>query len=131
MANNRSPIVFSVRRAIPKGLGASSAEWRQTLSQAVRPIRSPAVNGDTEFKVEATFHLLPQDKWHLVDLDNLAKVLLDTLFKPRHPPVLEDGSRFLFDADDGQVIELTLRKRLVDEEKEQGVDVRVTWTPGG
>jgi Holliday junction resolvase RusA-like endonuclease len=120
MRPNRGPIVLGVRRITPKGLGGSNEAWRQALLEASQKIPSPRVGPEAEFTVEATFCLLPQDRWHLVDLDNLAKPLLDTLFRPRQAPASADRPRRLFDADDGQVVELILRKKVVQEERDQG-----------
>jgi Holliday junction resolvase RusA-like endonuclease len=130
MRARKGPIVVAVRGTTPKGLNARNQEWKAGLEEASQKIHGPRVNPETEFSVEATFHLLPQDEWRLVDLDNLAKPLLDSLFRPKKLPA-PDGTKRLFEADDGQVVELILRKTVVTEERDQGVEVRVTWTEAG
>jgi len=63
-----------------------------------------------------------------VDLDNLAKPILDTLFHPRHPQV-KDMSLIgaLFDVDDDRIFKLNLEKRLVTPDTEEGIDVTIAW----
>jgi hypothetical protein len=63
-----------------------------------------------------------------VDLDNLAKPVLDTIFKSRHSQVKDPYlTGALFEVDDDQVIRLRLEKGEVTYTSEEGVDVAVTW----
>ena len=119
---------LEVRGMTPKGLGSADLEWRSALLEASRKVPPADVTPESLFSVEATFYLLPQGVWNLVDLDNLSKPLLDSLFRPRHLQLPEGLRGSLFDADDGQVMRLTLRKEMVHEPGDEGVDVAVTWT---
>jgi len=63
-----------------------------------------------------------------VDLDNLAKPILDTLFHPRHPQVKDMSlTGALFDVDDDRIFKLNLEKRLVTPDTEEGIDVTIAW----
>ena len=62
------------------------------------------------------------------DLDNLAKPVLDTLFRSRNAQVKDTSlTGALFDTDDDQVFKLVLEKRLVATDNDEGIDVTITW----
>jgi hypothetical protein len=71
-----------------------------------------------------------------VDLDNLAKPVLDTLFEPRSGPdgkinpnqeALRDVAGVLFDIPDESVFHLLLTKTVVADSSEVGVRIIATW----
>lgn len=63
-----------------------------------------------------------------VDLDNLAKPVLDTLFNVRRPQVKDISlTGAMFPVDDDRVFKLTLEKRQVSDDRGEGVQVRVRW----
>ncbi len=106
-------------------------EWRGVLAEQGRKTREQSahqeVSKTTHFSVEVVF-LLNGTNIERVDLDNLAKPLLDTLFRPRRPQVKDlNLTGALFDVDDDRVYKLSLEKRLVASTKDEGVDVTVTW----
>ncbi len=68
-----------------------------------------------------------------VDLDNLAKPVLNTLFKPRKNKDKQpdyDISTAMFEIEDSTIFDLRLRKVgfTVEKEKEEGIDVLITWS---
>ena len=68
-----------------------------------------------------------------VDLDNLTKPVLDTLFRPGPPndnqaPWLEVTGRVFAAAHDSRVFELIQRKTLASGFEKQGVKVSVSWS---
>jgi Holliday junction resolvase RusA-like endonuclease len=122
-------LAFALRgvRPVPFAGGEAEKPWWQTLAtqaQAVRAKRSfPAVASSARFAVDIVFFLMPKNTPGGSDLDNLAKPVLDTLFKGRKQP----PTGTLFDVHDTNVIKLTLEKRLVSTEEEEGVDVMFVW----
>lgn len=120
-------VSLQLRGMTPKGIGSKGTAWREALLAKAREIRVELPEAPPMFRLEATFYLLPQDEWTLVDLDNLAKPLLDALFMAR--PRLSDADRkqWPLAADDGRVTELVLRKIVVQNSEEEGVDVHISW----
>ncbi|HEY7358117.1 MAG TPA: hypothetical protein VH590_16670 [Ktedonobacterales bacterium] len=125
-------VVFALRgeRPIPFAGGAAEKQWWQTLAtkaQAVRASRSfSAPAASTRFALDVVFFLTPENGPGGVegtDLDNLAKPVLDTLFKARK----QQPTGALFDLDDASVIKLTLEKRLVSTQQEEGIDITIVW----
>jgi hypothetical protein len=81
------PITISVRNCapVPKGDSQQLIPWRQRVAVATRhalPEKlGPLDRVDHQFSVKMEFFVsLP-----LIDLDNLAKPILDTLFSPGPP----------------------------------------------
>ena len=65
------------------------------------------------------------------DIDNLAKPVIDTLFKPGVPNRNQDPEvtgKVFPHADDLQVRQLNLRKTLVSSDEECGATITVCWT---
>jgi len=62
----------------------------------------------------------------LADLDNLAKPVLDTIFRADHA-LHEDITGALFDVDDQHVHRLSLEKRIVNDAASQGVEIEISW----
>jgi hypothetical protein len=78
------------------------------------------------FEVSMVFHL--QRSGRPKDLDNLAKPILDTLFRYKYKGKINEG--VLYKVEDHQVWKLHLEKRLVDNEDETGVSLRIEiFTP--
>lgn len=90
-------------------------------------------------KVEQYVTRLPKDKVahvhlefrfdgkHLYssDLDNLAKPVLDTLFKSKHQQTDDKISGRLFDFDDKYITSLSLSKKEVKVHEKPGVDISI------
>ena len=106
-------------------------EWRGVLAEQARKTRArnerQEVSKTTRFAVEVIFFLNGTNV-ERVDLDNLAKPVLDTLFRPRRPQVKDlNLTGALFDVDDDRVFKLSLEKKMVSSIKDEGADVTVTW----
>ena len=81
---------------------------------------------DTQVSLEVHFFVATPT----VDLDNLAKPVLDTLFKPNKNPNqarLKDVASVLFDTQDEAVTRLLLTKTLVTDPSKIGVMISATW----
>jgi hypothetical protein len=90
------------------------------------PFAPPPVG--SKFTVEVTFRMTPADLARpAVDLDNLAKPVLDTLFTSQN--VLGLSGVLLRDVNDTWVFRLILEKVGVKTPEEQGADITVTWHP--
>jgi hypothetical protein len=84
------------------------------------------VTRDAQVSLEAHFFVATPT----VDLDNLAKPVLDTLFNPNKKPNqarLKDVPGVLFDIQDDAVIRLLLTKTLVTDPSKIGVMISATW----
>lgn len=124
-------ISFHVRGHKPIAWGNNEWEWRRALADEVRGLRYTVdahdISARTSFIVEIVFLLCPHYIKE-VDIDNLAKPVLDTIFKSRHPQVQDRYlTGALFDVDDNQVIRLVLEKRDVTHTGEEGIDAAITW----
>jgi len=84
------------------------------------------ISQSTRFSVEIVF-LMMDSRLGPADLDNLAKPVLDTLFRSRHPQKDRSLTGALVDVDDDRVFKLLLEKRSVVAEGDEGIDVCVTW----
>ena len=75
-------LTFQVRRSSPAPWGSNEWAWRSALATEARAVAS-SVQGwpiiGACFVVKLTFYLAPST-WERVDLDNLAKPVLDTIF---------------------------------------------------
>ncbi len=124
-------ISFPVRGYKPIAWGDNERDWRRAIADEARGLRykvgARKISERTSFIVEILFLLCPR-YIKGVDLDNLAKPVLDTIFKSRHSQVKDlylTGA--LFDVDDDQVIRLVLEKREVTHTGEEGIDIAITW----
>jgi len=80
---------------------------------------------DTIFAVAIVFRLTPANV-RRIDLDNLAKPMLDALFRPNYQIPVDRGGA-LFDVDDANVFKLTVEKIIVPNREEEGADITITW----
>lgn len=120
---------FSLKgtRPVPFAGGEGEKLWWQALAaqaqvvRANKPVR--AIASSARFSVEIIFFLLPGNTPGGTDLDNLAKPVLDTLFKGRKQP----PTGILFDLHDTNVSELVLEKRFVSTQEEEGVEINFMW----
>ena len=114
-------------RPVPFAGGEAEKQWWQALAakaqvvRANRPLR--AIPSSTSFSVDIIFFLMPGNTPGGSDLDNLAKPVLDTLFRARK----QQPTGTLFDLDDANVFELTLEKQFVSTQAEEGVDISIIW----
>ena len=112
-----------------------SIGWREAIRDAVTANypRAPFTSTpmETKFAVEATFRMTPEDLARpAVDLDNLAKPVLDTLFTSRNVSKTR-LTGVLLRVNDTWVFRLLLEKVEVKTPQEQGADLTVTWRPPG
>jgi Holliday junction resolvase RusA-like endonuclease len=124
-------VSFPVRGHKPIAWGNNEWDWRRAVADQARGLRYKVdahdVSERTSFIVEIVFLLCPHSIKE-VDIDNLAKPVLDTIFKSRHPQIQDRYlTGALFDVDDDQVIRLVLEKREVTRTGEEGIDVTITW----
>jgi len=108
-------------------------DWRKELVEASKWAQgSPPELEDQptlRYTVELDFFVASEG----VDLDNLTKPVLDTLFRPGPPndnqaPWLEVTGRVFPAAHDSRVFELIQRKTLASGFEKQGVKVSVSWS---
>ncbi len=114
--------------------GVRERPWREHLTSCVAPPRGPGLQSglpqDTQVSLEVHFFVdTPR-----VDLDNLAKPLLDTLFEPdinqTNQEKLRDVAGVLFDIPDQAVSRLLLTKTLVSDRAQMGAVITATWSGG-
>ena len=99
---------------------------RATYPQA--PFAVPP--SETKFDVEVIFRMTPEDMDRpALDLDNLVKPVLDTLFTSQN--VSPGVTGVLFPVNDTWVFRLVLEKVRVETPQEQGADITVTSHPPG
>src|SRR5207237_3854509 len=115
------------RRPIP--WGNNEWEWRSALAEKARALKPqfqlPALPTKLVYAVEITFFFtISGFPW--ADLDNLAKPVLDTLFRTYNPQVKDlTLTGALVDADDSYVTRLVLEKRQVQSPAEEGAEIQV------
>ena len=120
---------FSLRgtRPAPFAGGEFEKPWWQTLADKAQSIRAsrplPVIPSSASFTVDLVFFLMSKETPGGTELDNLAKPVLDTLFKARKQP----PTGALFDAHDTRILKLTLEKRPVSTEEEEGIDITIAW----
>lgn len=139
-----SQIVFEHRREsggpVPHHVGARNPhrypeemKWRRGLVEASKHATGsppkPEEQPTLRYTVELDFFVTSES----VDLDNLTKPVLDTLFSPGPPndnqaPWLEVTGKVFPAAHDSRVFELIQRKTVVSGSEKQGVKVTVSWS---
>jgi Holliday junction resolvase RusA-like endonuclease len=111
-----------------KGIG-----WREAIRDQVRatyPQAPFAKPSETKFEVEVIFRMTAQDMDKpALDLDNLIKPVLDTLFTSQN--VSSPVTKVLFPVNDTWVFRLALAKIRVETPEDQGADITVTSHPPG
>lgn len=108
-------------------------EWREHIivcaSAAIAQAAGLGEYGSWLFTVDVEFYL---DEGTKTDIDNLAKPVIDTLFKPgkKHLPNQDPAvtAKVFPHAEDGQVRQLNLRKTLVRDKSDYGATITVCWT---
>ena len=113
-----------------------STSWREAIRDAVKaaypqaPFTSTPL--ETKFTVEAIFRMTREDLARpAVDLDNLAKPVLDTLFTSQNVSKSRITGVLLPEVNDTWVFRLRLEKVEVKTPQDQGADLTVTWHPPG
>jgi Holliday junction resolvase RusA-like endonuclease len=124
-------IEFSAIGEKPVAWGNNEWDWRRAVADEARTHRSEAnaseVTAQTRFSVQVRFYVTPGNIKG-VDLDNLAKPVLDTVFKSRHSQVKDPYlTGALFDVDDEQVYKLGLEKTNVSLAAEEGAEITIVW----
>ena len=125
-------ITVSVRGMTPIPWGGGEMPWRGKLAEEARLARVKSnvqvISILTHFAVDIVF-LMRQPRIEGADLDNLAKPILDTLFRSRNAQVKDLSlTGALFDVDDDRVFKLTLEKKLVSTSTEEGVDINISYS---
>lgn len=101
----------------------------QSAAEAIRQVRQLGPYGALFFTLDIECFTLSRT----IDIDNLPKPIIDTLFKPGHDNPNRDHLAAITaavfpDADDVQVMQLNLRKTLVDDANEEGAVIQVCWS---
>jgi Holliday junction resolvase RusA-like endonuclease len=109
-------------------------EWRKFLVREItsRYAKIRDLASTVQLTVDIIFVFTKQNAKG-VDLDNLAKPVLDTLFKPRKNKDKQpdyDISSALFEIEDSTIFDLRLRKVGLAVEKQigEGIDILITWS---
>lgn len=120
----------------PWATGPGEWRWRGEVAAAIRataeragrslPLPVGTTAGPT-LAIEIVFRMTPT-RFPGADLDNLAKPVLDTLFRAQRvqaPEIAGEVSGVLFGFDDSRVVRLLLEKRRVEIVGDAGIDLRV------
>ncbi len=111
-----SPKTAAIQRAIAGSLYPTSWHYEQKVY---------AVTSSTEFRVDLFFYIANSKQ----SLNDLAKPVLNMMFEPRGTN--ENATALvgvLFEGiNEEKISHITLRKRVVESYREQGVDVTVVW----
>ena len=123
-------ITLSVRGMKPIPWGSNEMAWRKFIADQARAKFGQEkweISAQTRFSMEVMF-LMKEDNIQRADLDNLAKPVLDTLFRVRYAQV-KDLSRTgaLFSVDDDRVFKLLLEKQVVHAADDEGIEVHMSW----
>ena len=129
-----TPNPFEIQvREHPARARRNSSEWRDAIGGAVEaaypqaPFTSPHLK-TARFTVEVTFWMTPLDLARpAVDLDNLVKPVLDTLFTSGNVRGLTGV--LLPDVNDTRVFRLLIEKDEVDRPEDQGAKITISWDP--
>ena len=111
------------------GCKENTWEWRRNIKNKIKEdlkgkIIEKVKNG-TKFKVKIIFGMFEEKK---ADLDNLAKPILDTIFKcyrPQSKAKEENLYGVMFDVDDNRVFKLILEKCKVKSKCDEGVEISI------
>jgi Holliday junction resolvase RusA-like endonuclease len=119
---------YEVRGLEPRPWGTKKQwGWRELIFKTLSSKKvSKEIYENKRFKVSVIFYL-GKTQYGRTDLDNLAKPVLDTIFKVRYAQsrARKDGlTGALFDVDDDQVIELNLKKSQQDF---LGIDIKIEY----
>lgn len=120
-----------IRGVTPSPWGNAEKEqyWREYIAEDVgKRVHQPlTVPDNTQFEVKIEFYFISSRFFSSGDLDNLAKPVLDTLFRQRAASRFPTGC--LFKLDDARVTSLLLTKQVVGKEEHEGAKIRVHWKP--
>lgn len=119
-------------KPVPWGSGNNEWLWRKVLADQGRLVRAsvrlPPILPSARFAVEVIFYMTEKNS-QKADLDNLAKPILDTLFRTPRPQVPDLSlTGAVFEMDDSNVFRLVVEKRLVAIVKDEGADVIISWS---
>lgn len=122
------PIKFEVKGE-PSTWGTKKQwKWREKIKNEIE--KKTEVEKDIRFKVTINFKVNDTKK----DLDNLAKPVLDTLFKIRNPQSEAKNRKLygaLFDVDDDRVCELILKKEIPKDGENEGAEIKIEEIKNG
>ena len=111
--------------------GSNEWSWRMAIAEQARAERPQqqivSVANTTRFSVAIVF-FMTEAHIQRADLDNLAKPVLDTLFRIRNAQVRDMSlTGALFNVDDDCVYKLSLEKEVVPDAQNEGVQVTISW----
>ena len=125
-------IVLTLRGHQPVGGGSSARwDWRRAIADRARAARAEHALGEVPvssiFEVDVVFFLSPA-RARAVDVDNLVRPVLNTLFDSRDEQADRTLTATLFDAEDARIHRLLVEKRTVDDPAQEGIEVVVRWS---
>ncbi len=108
-------------------------DWRKELVEASKRAQGSPPEPEEQPTLRYTVELVFFVSDTTLDLDNLTKPVLDTLFSPGPPlenqePWQEVIGQVFPAAHDARIFELIQRKTVVSESEKQGVKVTVSWS---
>ena len=124
--------LIRVRGMNPVPWGSNEWLWRKALANQGRLVRAsmrlPPILPSARFAVEIIFYMTGNNS-RKADLDNLAKPVLDTLFRTPRPQVPDLSlTGAVFEMDDSSIFRLVVEKRLVATDKDEGADMIISWS---
>jgi hypothetical protein len=107
--------------------------WRKELVEASKSAQGSPPEPEEQPKLRYTVELDFFVSHASLDLDNLTKPVLDTLFRPGPPldnqdPWKEVIGQVFPAAHDSRDFELVQRKTVISGSERQGIRVKVSWT---
>jgi hypothetical protein len=124
-----SQAVVRVVGRTPLGGGSSSRRlWREAIREAARQAGGEGLHvpDDADVEVEVLF-LVTQPRVRTIDLDNMVKPVLDTLFHSRQEQIDPSLTGTLLGVDDARITRLVVTKREAASAAEEGVEIVVRW----
>jgi hypothetical protein len=124
-------VVMTLRGHRPVGGGSSARwDWRRAIADRAREVRAEHALGEVSvssaFEVDVLFFLMPARAGD-ADVDNLVRLVLNTLFDSRDEQADRTLTATLFDAEDARIHRLLVEKRTVTHPHEEGIEVVVRW----
>jgi Holliday junction resolvase RusA-like endonuclease len=124
-------LVVTVQGMTPIPWGSNEWDWRRAIAEQARITRrhysAPLALSDTRLSVTIVFFMI-ESRIQRADLDNLAKPVLDTLFRSRYPQVKDMSlTGALLDTDDNRVFKLCLEKLTVQTASDEGIQATISW----
>ena len=124
-----TPVTIAVQGQ-PRTFASNEGEWRKLIAdkcESVDMSTRDMVNGLAVVEVAMLFQI-HKSRIRGMDLDNLAKPVMDTLFSchPTKRSIAKHPTACLTTRDDHIVSRLVIERRLVEDEREEGVIITVS-----